>query len=513
MPFVLAAGSDPPLVPLVPFEHSPAFSGPTVLAALFLIAVLMALLPRERRRQAIQPLVFLVLSGFAFLAQKLLDRADHPAHNVLRGIELVFLLASLGRSVFLLLVFGSQRLLRWSLDKIFLDVIMTLIYLAIGLTVLSEGALDPTELFQGSAILTLIVGLSMQSTLGNIISGLAIQVQKPFDVGDWIQFDDKREHIGKVREINWRATTVVTLDDVDVVIPNSKLADLPLTNFTKPEAWSRRSIFFICPYSVPPRRVQAIVLAAIRDSWGVLETPAPSVVTNAFTDRGIEYWLRFFTVLYDKRDGVDGAARDRVWYALQREGITMPIAAHDVKLRQVTPEHEAETARQEAIRRAALLADVPLFAGLPEEALARLAAGTRLARYFTGEFVIRQGEAGSELFVIQSGEVSVSVRDKADHEAEVQRLGAGAFFGEMSLLAGDPRTATVRVTGDGELLVIGKPALAAVFAHAPELLEVVSNVVTSRHAETAARLAEMSVPVAAQKEPLFVRAARYFRIG
>src|SRR4029077_18156308 len=82
--------------------------------------------------------------------------------------------------------------------------IMALIYLAIGLTVLSEAMLAPAELFQGSAILTLIAGLSLQSTLGNIFSGLAIQIQKPFDVGDWIQFDDKREHIGKVREINWR---------------------------------------------------------------------------------------------------------------------------------------------------------------------------------------------------------------------------------------------------------------------------------------------------------------------
>jgi small-conductance mechanosensitive channel/CRP-like cAMP-binding protein len=509
MPFVLAAGNDPS----VPFDQSHTFSGPTVAAALVLIGILLVLLPADRRRQTIQPLVFLVLAGFAFLLRRLCEAPDHPAYYVLRGVELAFLLASLGRSAFLVVVITGQSLLRLSPDKIFLDVIMALVYLGIGLFVLSEGAVNPTELFQGSAILTLIVGLSMQSTLGNIFSGLAIQVQKPFDVGDWIQFDDKREHIGKVREINWRATTVVTLDDVDVVIPNSKLADLPLTNFTKPETWSRRSIYFVCPYSAPPRRVQAIILAAIRDSWGVLESPAPSVVTNAFTDRGVEYWLRFFTVLYDKRDGVDGAARDRVWYALQREGITMPIAAHDVRLRHVSPEQEAETARHEAGRRAELLSHVPLFAGLPGEALERLAAGTRLARYFTGEVVIRQGDAGSELFIIQSGEVAVSVRDKFEKDAEVQRLGGGAFFGEMSLLAGDPRTATVRVTADCELLVIGKPALAAVFANAPELLEVVSNVVSSRHAETAARLAEMSVPVAAHKEPLLMRAARYFRIG
>jgi len=508
IPFILAAGSDH----TAPFDKSPAFSSLAVVAALVVIAVLMAVLPRDRRRQAIQPLVFLVLSGFAFLARRLYETAD-PAYDVLRGIEVVFLLAAWGRSGFLLLVTVLQRLFRLSLDKIFLDVIMALIYLTIGLTVLGEAGFEPAELFQGSAILTLIAGLSLQSTLGNIFSGLAIQAQKPFDVGDWIQFDDKREHIGKVREINWRATTVVTLDEVDVVIPNSKLAELPLTNFTKPEAWSRRSIFFVCPYSIPPRRVQDVILAAVRGSRGVLETPPPSVVTNEFTDRGVEYWLRFFTTDFDNRNAVDGAARDRVWYALEREGITMPIAAHDVRLRQVSPELDAETARQGASRREDLLRAVPLFAGLPGEALGRLATGTRLARYATGEVVIRQGDAGSELFVIQSGEVAVWVHDKSAKEAEVQRLGRGAFFGEMSLLAGDPRTATVRVTSDCELLVIGKPALAAVFQHAPELVEVISNVVTSRHAETAARLAQLSIPAAVQKEPLFMRARRYFRIG
>lgn len=504
MHFVLAAQHEL-------FDKLDTNAGTLAVVAGLLIALLVATLPHDRRWRAIQPFVFLVLWGIAFALEAAFSGTGSVAH-VAGVIATLFLFTSIGRSCFLLSIAALRGVLGVSLDKIFLDILMALIYLAITITVLSLGGVETAELFQGSAIVTLIVGLSLQSTLGNICSGLAIQMQRPFEVGDWIQFDDKREHIGKVREINWRATTAVTLDDVEVIIPNSKLAELPLTNFTKPDRWSRRSIYFTCPYSVSPKRVQGIVLAAIRGSWGVLESPAPSVVTNAFTDRGVEFWLRFFTTEFDKRDGVDGEVRDRIWYSLNRAGIAMPIASHDVRLRQVSRESEAEVAGQESQSREKLLHSVPLFAGLPAEALGQLALASRLAQFMPNEVIIRQGDEGSELFVVQSGEVAVSIRGNTGPDAELQRLGPGAFFGEMSLLAGDRRAATVRSTTDCVLLVIGKPALAAVFESAPELVEVVSQIVAERIAVTSARLAELPAAATGEKESLVMRAKRYFGI-
>jgi small-conductance mechanosensitive channel/CRP-like cAMP-binding protein len=494
------------------FDKLDTNAGLLALVAFVLIALLVYTLPRKRRRQAIQPMVFLLLWGLAFAIEKISIQTGSDGH-VPGVVATLFLFTSIGRSCFLLIIAGLRGALGFVPDKIFLDVVMALVYLAIGITVLGVGGAEAKELFQGSAIATLIVGLSLQSTLGNICSGLAIQIQRPFEVGDWIQFDDKREHIGKVREINWRATTAVTLDDVEVIIPNSKLADLPLTNFTKPERWSRRSIFFTCPYAAAPKHVHSTVLSAIRGSWGVLELPVPSVVTNAFTDRGIEYWLRFWTDEFGKRDGVDGEVRDRIWYSLNRAGIAMPIASHDVRLRQVSRESEAETASHEAQSREKLLRAVPLFADLPAESLVQLALASRLALFMPNEAVIRQGDEGSELFVVQTGEVAVSVRGDSGQDAELQRLGPGAFFGEMSLLAGDRRAATVRSTTNCELLVIDKPALATVFENAPQLVEVISQVVAGRMAEKSARLAEMPTSATAEKESLVMRAKRYFGIS
>jgi small-conductance mechanosensitive channel len=116
-----------------------------------------------------------------------------------------------------------------------------------------------------------------------------------------------------------------------VIIPNGQLAQASIRNFTKPDRWSRRSLFVVTPYSVSPQRVQKIILEAIRGSFGVLDSPAPSVVTNAFTDRGVEHWVRLFTTEFDKRDRVDGMARDRIWFALARHGIEIPVATHAVR--------------------------------------------------------------------------------------------------------------------------------------------------------------------------------------
>ena len=95
--------------------------------------------------------------------------------------------------------------------------------------------MEPGSLLTTSALLTAVVGLSLQDTLGNMLTGLALQMQRPFEVGDWIQFDPDPRNIGQVIEVNWRATTVMTIDDVEVIVPNGALAKAPIRNFSQPE--------------------------------------------------------------------------------------------------------------------------------------------------------------------------------------------------------------------------------------------------------------------------------------
>ena len=194
--------------------------------------------------------------------------------------------------------------------------------------VLWEAGAAAGELFAGSAVLTAVLGFALRDTLGNVVAGLAIHAEHPFEVDDWIQYDTNAAHVGKIVEINWRATKVITLDLAYVIIPNSQLAQASIRNFTKPDPWSRRSLFIVAPYEIPPQRVQSIMLEAVRGSFGVLDSPAPSVVTNNYTERGIEYWVRIFTTEFGQGGRVDGLARDRIFYALARNGIRIPVSTH-----------------------------------------------------------------------------------------------------------------------------------------------------------------------------------------
>ena len=134
---------------------------------------------------------------------------------------------------------------------------------------------------------------------------------------------------------------MITLDFAYVIVPNSQLAQASIWNFTKPDPWSRRSLFIVAPYEIPPQRVQSIMLKEVRGSFGVLDSPAPSVVTNNYIERGIEYWVRIFTTEFGQRDRVDGMAHDRIFYALARNGIRIPISTHLVRMTQL-PAHVEE---------------------------------------------------------------------------------------------------------------------------------------------------------------------------
>jgi len=342
-------------------------------------------------------------------------------------------------------------------------------------------------------VVTAVLGFALKDTLGNVFAGLAIHAEHPFEIGDWIQYDDNPAHIGRVVEINWRATKVITLDEAYVIIPNGQLAQASIRNFTKPEPWSRRSLFVVTPYAVPPQRVQEVVLAAVRGSFGVLDEPAPSVVTNAFTERGVEHWVRLFTTEFDKRDRVDGKARDRIWYALARVGIDIPVATHAVRMTPLPPPPvEDEAAVLE--RRAAALAAVGLLEPLGEGLVRRLAAESVERLFGRGETVIRQGDQGTTMFVVLAGRVEVTVREGDGPPVQLAELAAGDYFGEMSMMTGAPRVASITAIEETRLLEIGKETFRHALESRPELVEELGRTLKRRMDRRTAAVAGAPTP-------------------
>lgn len=489
--------------------HGTLDDGATLDTILIIIVIFLVAMPRSRPSRKKTPLLMLAVYPLACAMRSL-----YPQNSALRVflecVGLFFLLVGLGRIILLTLTVGILERVRKPISKISLDMVMFTIVIGAFLAVLHEAGVETGALFTGSAVLTAVLGFALRDTLGNLFAGLAIQLQRPFEIGDWIQYDLNNFHIGKVTEINWRATKVITLDLAEVILPNGMLGNAYIRNFTKPDPWSRRSVFVIAPYDIPPNRVRQIILEAIPGSFGVLDYPPPSVVTNEFKDRGVEYWVRFFTTEFGTRDRVDGEVRDRIWYALARNGIEIPVATHHVQLTPLPPPppKPPEEAISERVRR---LSSIDLFAVLPEADVRRLALQAQPHLFAEGEIIIRQGDPGQTLFLLEKGEVSVRARTETHASIEVARLGPGSFFGEMSLLTGSPRAATVTAVNECRVLAVNKTALEPIIHDHPQLAEHMSKVLAERRKALADRLASEPEP---EPEPLdlFDRIREFFSI-
>jgi small-conductance mechanosensitive channel len=459
-------------------------------AALGLVVVLRLALPPSGKALARQPAILLGAHVAAFAADRLAPPAS-LAHRVLGPLALLLLLLSAGRSAVLLVLdvaLGRRR--ERPLPRIFRDILQGLVYAGLGIATLRTAGVEISSLLATSALLTAVVGLSLQDTLGNVFAGLAIQVQPPFEVGDWIAFDAEPKHIGRVVEINWRATTLVTLDEVEIIVPNGSLAKAAIVNYTRPTKAARRSVYVAAPYSVPPAEVQRIILEAIADAPGVVRDPPPSVVTNLFGEYGIEYWVRFFTDQFHRRDGVDGGVRDRIWYALRRARVEIPYPHRTIDVHEVTEETNARELAELSADRDRALGGVDIFRVLPDDERRLLAEMAEHRLYAPGETVVRQGDESSELYVIEHGEVEVTVRRPGEaRELALARLGPGKFFGEMALVTGAARQATVRAATPCQLLAVGRDALQRILERAPDLAERISVVLAERQAELDVRAA------------------------
>lgn len=430
-------------------------------------------------------------------------RIDWTLERFLQLTALTLLLLSIARSLYLLMLYGVVEPRRRRRGKlfpgIFRDIIQVAFYALVGVIVLHEVGVEPTSILTTSALLTAVIGLSLQDTLGNVFAGLAIQTQEPFEVGDWIQFDDDTDHIGEVLEINWRATRILTIDRIEVTVPNNLLARSPIRNYSKPTRLVRRNATVLAPYEAPPARVHRLMGEAVVEVEGVRSHPAPDIQTIAFTERGMEYRVRYFIEEFDQRELIDSRVRDRLWYALRRAALPIPPPQRRVTLIERTAAMtEAEHVAQVAdVERA--LARVPLLSPLPHELLHELAIHTERRLYAPGEIVIQQGDYGEELFVVEKGELDVLV-DSHDGMQHVATLRKDQFFGEMSLMTGESRAATVRTDGEVALLVVGKEALQPILEAHPELADELSRLLAEREGELDEKASRGKKPASEKEE-------------
>jgi CRP-like cAMP-binding protein len=314
----------------------------------------------------------------------------------------------------------------------------------------------------------------MQDLLGNIIAGLALELGKPFKTGDWLVIDDQR---GEVIEVNWRSTKLRTNDDVYLDIPNKTIVGGKIINLTSPTRAHAIRLTVRFDYQTPPNFVKDVMIRATAEVPGVLPTPAPKVYLRDFADSTIVYEIKF-TIEDDSRynEIVDGI-RTNVWYAAKRHDIRIPFPIRTVQIeRPSSKSSDLSAAARAKVRQQ------PLLHLLDDAEADKLLASARLLRFGRGEKILQEGEAGESMFILLNGEAAVFVRS-GDHETLVATLHPGDYCGEMSLLTGEPRSATIIARVDCELWEIDKPVMAELLQKNEALVQKLGDLLANRRME------------------------------
>ncbi len=356
---------------------------------------------------------------------------------------------------------------------------------------LHQAGLNLSGVIATSAVASAVLGISLAPTLGNILGGVALQLDDSIHEGDWVQLDVNTQ--GRVKAVRWRHTVVETRNWDTIIVPNSSLlmgSIMLLGKRTGAPVQRRYWVFFNVDYRTPPWEVVSLVDEALRSSpvFNVAIDPQPNTIC---WDLGkdlhagyAQYAARFWLIDLALDDPTLSAVRQRIYAALQRAGIALPLPATAMFVTHDNPEHQSRKDAREQIRRVALLRKIDLFGDFSDTELDKLAQGLKHAPFAVGDLMTVQGRLAHWLYILADGvaEVRVTV-DSGTGSNRVREIHAPGFFGEMGLMTGAVRTASVVALTPCDCYLLDKDTFQGFLRQRPELAAVVSLVLARRKAE------------------------------
>lgn len=361
--------------------------------------------------------------------------------------------------------------------------------IVIGVFALAAVLFMQEKILATTAVGAVVLGFALQDTLGNLFAGLAIQIEKPFRVGHWVTIAGTE---GAVTEVTWRATKIRTKAGNFVIVPNSVVAKETVTNFSEPTQETLLEVEVGASYDASPNTVKAVIREALLDEPLIVHDREPEVLIHDFAASAITYRVRVWTTDFGTDIFVKDRVRSRIYYAFRRHRIEIPYPIQ-VQLAELPGGLPVP-----ATIGPETLDVVNIFTPLSAEQRGRLLDGTRALVYAAGEAIVREGARGSSMFLLLRGEAVVTL---AHASGEVARLHDGDFFGEMSLLTGEPRTATVTAVTDCRLLEIGVEAFRRVALADPAIVEQVTAAVETRRAELDVHRASRTTAAVSEDRP------------
>jgi small-conductance mechanosensitive channel len=356
------------------------------------------------------------------------------------------------------------------------DLIVALIYLGAGLSIVSYVFGVPVgTLIATSGVFAIILGLALQSTLNDVFSGIALNLGRPYAIGDWIVLSDKTE--GTVVETNWRSTHLLNSTNDLVVLPNSFLAKVGLTNLTAPDPSHGVSLTVRVSPTALPSVIAGVMRAALLNSSSALPYPRPDVQIKDIDAVAVELELSFRVATVGQAAQAKNEVIDLVYRPLRAAGLSFAgSAASPTNAPAPEKDGQFQTKRKTPL---SLLDVVPLFSSLNEEEKETLAASMKRRAYKKDEQIIEQGDTATSLTIVRAGAI-VATRIDEGKEREVGRLAPGDYFGETGLLLNVGEVASLRALTPVVVYEIDQSSLASLLQQRSALAEELATTLSQR---------------------------------
>lgn len=338
--------------------------------------------------------------------------------------------------------------------------------------------LPVTGFWATSSVVGLVLGIALRSLIADFFSGIALEMDPPFKIGDFIEVRKPGYDplVGQVTEVNWRATQIQPRGSVSTVfIPNSELSALLVTNLYSPLNKSRFEVLLSLDAGVPAERVSRILLTAARTTDSLLPDPAPEVLVNRFTNAGVEYKVRYWLAPDMSPDIARHKLLSRVIEQLRRSALQPGAERRDI----VVSRKPDLISDPEALRWHFLMR-IPFFESFQQSELETIAGRLRAAYYPANKTIIKTGEPGDTMFLVGEGLLEALIDGPDGHSIRAGTLATGDIFGEMSLLTGDPRSATITTITDAILYEMSRDDIHEFITGRDGVAEHVSRIAAKR---------------------------------
>jgi len=364
------------------------------------------------------------------------------------------------------------------------DLATAALVLGWGFLWLRWSGVNPESLFTTSAVVTAVLAFSMQETLGNVLGGVLLQLDRSIRVGDWVKVDDVS---GLVVEVRWRYTAVETRNRETVIVPNGWLMRNRFTiigSRLRPDSAWRRWIRVDVDLAASPATVCRTLESAVRNASiaNVAAEPAPSAVLLEIHPRYGSYALRYWLTDPAADDPTDTQVRLHILASLQRHGMKLG-APYQEQFEHVDDEaHRVARDDEDRRKRIAALERVELFASLSEAERETVARHLVYAPFVAGGVMTHQGDVAHWLYLVIEGEADVWSETPAGRQ-HVSTLRPGSVFGEMGMMTGAPRSATVTARTDVLAYRLDKEGFAEILHSRPDIADSISHVLARRQAD------------------------------